>query len=197
MTEDPGPAFEVDPDEAIWIGGAARIDLDDYVHGDLGAWSALDQILLAIIGAHRNADVGRRGGEPKQKDIVQYRLEQAKRYLIGRAPPKGQVPRQYEEVLDRVARRYFLAALGISDRDATLRSLLVSEATTEEQQRSLDHKEIDNLIRGHLRAFKRHKHRLLVKASAGGLPEVYERARKIAHVIRLLTELGVIAPEES
>jgi hypothetical protein len=192
IAENPVPPDKFDPDEVIWTGGQRRLDLNAFVHGDLGARPALDQILVAIIEGRPAIDVGRRGGKPKQKDIIQYRLEQARRFLVGRPPPRGQVPKEYEAALDRVARRYFLAAMGGSDKGVTLRHLLVSEVTTPEQRSTLDHKQIDNVIRGHLREFKKHTDRLLVKASAQGLPEVTERASKIERVIGLLKELDII-----
>lgn len=192
IAKDPGTEAKFDPDEAIWTGGASRINLDELLGSDLGTETALDQILLAVIHARPDAQVSRRGGTPKKKDPAQYRLEQARRYLIGLRPPRGQVPKKYEAELDRVARRYFRAAMGVEDHEATLRQMVVEEATSLEQREGLDHKQVDDLIRGHLRKFKKHKDRLLVKASASGLPEVDERTRKIGLVIRLLADLGIV-----
>jgi hypothetical protein len=179
-------------DEAIWTGSARRIDLEALLDGDLGVHTALEQILLAIIDAHPDERLTGHARTPKVKNARRFRLEQALKPLIGATPPRGQIKKEYETGLERIAKRFLSAALGSSDSRTTLREIIVTEIVSDEDRATLDHKQIDNRIRGYLREFNRHKDRLLVKVSATGLPEVEERDRKIGLVIELLGELGII-----
>lgn len=192
MEADARPITQADLRETVWNGGRNSIDLNGSLAGDLGDRSALDEILLAIIDAHAGAPIARRGGKPAKKSGRIYRLEQARRQLTGQPLSSGPPVGEYEEVLERVARRYYSASFGLDDADKTLRGLIVEEATTAEERANLDHKELDALIKSHTRAFKANRDRLLVKVSSSGIPEVEERRAKVATVIQFLVSLNVI-----
>jgi hypothetical protein len=198
IEQDAASVQDIDPADAMWTGSPGqRLDLDKALDGDLGELTALEQILLAIIDAYPNVPVPVRSRKSKVKSPRQIRLEQVLKLLIGWAPPKGRIKKGYEADLERVAWRYFAAALGNSASGTMLREIMVDEVVSEEDRAGLDHKQIDNLIRGHLREFERNKDRLLVKVSARGLPEVEERARNIALVIRAFRQLGIICTPKS
>lgn len=189
LERDAGMGVTDDPNEVIWTDGKKCLEFNEFISGDLAARISLDEILLAIIKSRPDAKIPRRNGKPKLKDPFQYRLEQARKYLIGTSPPRGQIPKEYEADLDRVARRYFLAAFGFTQ-EASLRDIIVTEVVPPDVRRDLNHKEIDNFIRGHLREFKRHKDRLLFKASSKGVPEIDDRNRDTELVINVLKKLG-------
>lgn len=185
-------------DEAIWTGSPGqRIDLGAMLDRDLAEHTALEQILLAIIDAYPDVSVRAKGKEPKIKSPRQVRLEQALKMLVGAVPPSGKIKNEYEADLERIAWRYFVAAHTTTPCKTTLRDIIVSEVVSDEDRARLNHEQIDNLIRGHLREWGRHKDRLLVKVSSRGLPEVEERERDIKQVIRLLEKLGIIPIRKS
>lgn len=196
--KDPPPEPDFSLGEAIWTGSPGqRIDLDPMLDGDLGEDTALEQILFAIIDAYPDVSVTTKGKEPKLKSLRQVRLEQALKMLVGAVPPKGKIKNEYEADLERIAWRYFVAAHTTAPSKTALRDIIVSEVVSEDDRARLNHKLVDNLIRGHLREWGRHKDRLLVKVSSRGLPEVEERERDIKQVIRLLGKLGIIPTSKS
>lgn len=185
MEIDAGKGVSNDPGEMIWTGGDNPFDR----HVEFERWitdTALNEILLAIIDTHSDADqdhelVGRR----------RERLEQAKKKLLDRAAPRGAAPSNDRKQLYEIARRYWIAYATEADA-ASLSSIAEDVVMPNWKANGYTKDEAQGQTRAFINAFNKHKDRLLLEVSAQGLPDLAERAQKVAKVIALLGDLGIV-----
>lgn len=185
MEIDAGKGVSNDPGEMIWSGGGKPFDL----HTEFERWiadTALTEILLAIIDTHSNADedrelVGRR----------RERLEQARKNLLNRPAPRGTPSSNERELLYEIVGRWWIAYATQAD-GASLSSIAEDVVMPNWKANGYTKDEVQGQTRAFINAFKKYKDRLLLEVSAQGLPDLAERAQKVAEVIALLGDLGIV-----
>jgi hypothetical protein len=192
VEEDAGMGCSNDINEMIWTGGGKPIDLDKWLETDLESVGALDQILLAIIGSKNDFLSPTEKGAIEKKQ-VRRRLQQAKKYLLGKLAKRGTPAKIDEELLLKIAKRYWEAYVSQNPKDTTLWGIASDVVLPDWREKGYTHKEVDNYIKSFINAFKRDKDRRLLLVSSEGLPEVKERKAKIQNVLKLLRELGIVS----
>lgn len=184
----------IPPSEMIWTGGSRPIDINEELSNDIDDVTALDRILLAIIGSHCAHQFPPLPDTPEAKK-VRHRLEQAKKHLLGRDAKRGTPNTVERELVWEIARRFWTnyAEGAAVEEEATLTSIAKDVVLPNWQCQDLDPKGVEGAIRPFINAFKKDRNRLLLRISGAGLPEIEERGPLTDRVIKLLVELGIVS----
>ena len=182
-----------DPKEMIWTGGRAPFDLNAELNNDLDDITALDDILLAIIGSHCSVEFPPEEGSVEAKKIRR-RLEQAKRFLLDRPARQGAPSEIKRELVWKIAEEFWHAYATQADEEMTLASIAANVVMPNWRRHGCDPKDVENETRPYVDAFKRDRDRLLLRVSGAGLQEIEDRKPTVQKVIKLLGDLGIVAP---
>lgn len=187
-----GLVQEVPITEVDWDGGKDRDEINlNLIRAKISSSEALRQILLSIIDHHDYRLKLPNRHKNKLKDLRTFRLEQAMKYLVAYAPPRGPGSRIFAQDLRHIAKLYFDSYFRVPGCYDNLREILVAVRWPDGPPEEFDHKQIDNSINALKKAFERNRHALLTELTSPGLPEFDGPRRLAGEVIRTLGVLGL------
>ena len=182
------------PLDYAWLGGAIngkRRLTDEQVSAfqdsDLGKHTALEQLLASIIELSPEVTFPK-AKKLKNKSVSTYRLEQAMKFLTGKAPNMGW-GEDDEDNLKEIAKQYFKASLELQNDQEFINRLILNVIKPSKAKSDLTSKQIEDEVKNTRKLFYKNFQRLMFQVSEIDSDEQIDRRRRISFVIAEVHDL--------